>query len=146
MSGSTIDGERLPALGAKIHWSHFPVLSRPVFQPKTCLRECGRAMARRRRPFVDYSSYTGCIFTGMHECNVQFPTLMSVLMRTRTVRDSSRRTVSLTVSEAYPCKMGDGEAPVAAEFRVKYLGSMLSKNFDDSVTIMARIRLARIAS
>ena len=29
--------------------------------------------------------------------------------------------------------MGDGEAPVAEEF--KYLGSMLSKNFDDSVTI-----------
>ncbi len=43
-----------------------------------------------------------------------------------------------------PIKMGDGEAPVAAEF--KYLGSMLSKNFDDSVTIMARIRLARIHS
>ncbi len=45
-----------------------------------------------------------------------------------------------------PIKMGDGEAPVAAEF--KYLGSiinLLSKNFDDSVTIMARIRLARIA-
>ena len=42
-------------------------------------------------------------------------------------------------------KMGDGEAPVVGEF--KYLGSMLSKNFDDSVTIMARIRvrLARIA-
>jgi len=41
--------------------------------------------------------------------------------------------------------MGDGEAPVVEEF--KYLGSMLSKNFDDSVTIMARItgRLARIA-
>ncbi len=39
--------------------------------------------------------------------------------------------------------MGDGEAPVAEEF--KYLGSMLSKNFDDSVTIKARIRLARIA-
>ena len=34
-------------------------------------------------------------------------------------------------------KMGDGEAPVVEEF--KYLGSMLSKNFDDSVTIMARI-------
>ena len=44
-----------------------------------------------------------------------------------------------------PIKMGDGEAPVVEEFR--YLGSMLSKNFDDSVTrtIMARIRLARIA-
>ena len=42
-----------------------------------------------------------------------------------------------------PIKMGDGEAPVVQEF--KYLGSMLSKNFDDSVTIMARIRLARIA-
>ncbi len=39
-----------------------------------------------------------------------------------------------------PIKMGDREAPVAPEF--KYLGSMLSKNFDDSVTIMARIRLA----
>ncbi len=41
--------------------------------------------------------------------------------------------------------MGDGEAPVAPE--CKHLGSMLSKNlnFDDSVTIMARIRLARIA-
>ncbi len=36
-----------------------------------------------------------------------------------------------------PIKMGDGEAPVVEEF--KYLGSMLSKNFDDSVTIMARI-------
>jgi hypothetical protein len=35
-----------------------------------------------------------------------------------------------------PIKMGDGEAPVAEEF--KYLGAMLSKNFDDSVTIMAR--------
>jgi hypothetical protein len=34
--------------------------------------------------------------------------------------------------------MGDGEAPVVEEF--KYLGSMLSKNFDDSVTITARIR------
>ena len=45
-----------------------------------------------------------------------------------------------------PIKMGDGEAPVVpGEF--KYLGSMLrvSKNFDDSVTIMARIRLVRIA-
>ena len=42
-----------------------------------------------------------------------------------------------------PIKMGDGEAPVVPEF--KHLGSMLSKNFDDSVTIMARIRLARIA-
>ena len=42
-----------------------------------------------------------------------------------------------------PIKMGDGEAPVVEEF--KYLGSMLIKNFDDSVTIMARIRLARIA-
>ena len=43
-----------------------------------------------------------------------------------------------------PIKMGDGEAPVAEEF--KHLGSMLSKNFDDSVTIiMATIRLARIA-
>ena len=44
-----------------------------------------------------------------------------------------------------PIKMGDGEASVVQE--VKYLGSssMLSKNFDDSVTIMARIRLARIA-
>ncbi len=39
--------------------------------------------------------------------------------------------------------MGDGEAPVVKEF--KYLGSMLSKKFDDSVTIMAGIRLARIA-
>ena len=27
-------------------------------------------------------------------------------------------------------KMGDGEAPVVEEF--KYLGSMLSKNFDDT--------------
>ena len=44
-----------------------------------------------------------------------------------------------------PIKMGDGEAPVVQELR--YLGSMLgdSENFDDSVTIMARIRLARIA-
>ncbi len=41
-------------------------------------------------------------------------------------------------------KMGDGEAPVIQEF--KYRGSMLSRNFDASVTIiMARIRLARIA-
>ena len=32
-------------------------------------------------------------------------------------------------------RCGDGEAPVVQEF--KYLGSMLSKNFDDSVTIMA---------
>ncbi len=42
-----------------------------------------------------------------------------------------------------PIKMGDGEAPVVQEF--KYLGSMLSKNFDGSVTIMGRVRLARIA-
>jgi hypothetical protein len=43
-----------------------------------------------------------------------------------------------------PIKMGDGEAPAVQEF--KCLGSsLLSKNFDDSVTIMARIRLARIA-
>jgi hypothetical protein len=42
-----------------------------------------------------------------------------------------------------PIKMGDREEPVAPEFKY-YLrvGSMLSKNFDDSVTIMARIRLA----
>jgi hypothetical protein len=41
--------------------------------------------------------------------------------------------------------VGDGEAPEVPEFR--YLGSMLSRNFHDSVTIMpvARIRLARIA-
>jgi hypothetical protein len=39
--------------------------------------------------------------------------------------------------------VGDGEAPVVPEF--KHLGSVLSENFDDSVTIMARIRLARIA-
>ena len=49
-------------------------------------------------------------------------------------------------SEAIPpIKMGDGEAPVVPEF--KHLGSMLrlSMNFDNSVTIMARlgIRLAR---
>ena len=44
-----------------------------------------------------------------------------------------------------PIKMGDGEAPVAEELKYRDLGSMLSKNFDDSVTIMARIRLARIA-
>jgi hypothetical protein len=48
-----------------------------------------------------------------------------------------------------PIKMGDGEAPVVPSQEFKYLGSMLSKNFDvctdDSVTIMARIRLARIA-
>jgi hypothetical protein len=37
-----------------------------------------------------------------------------------------------------PIKMGDGEAPVAQELNLKYLGSMLSKNFDDSVTIMPR--------
>ena len=47
----------------------------------------------------------------------------------------------------FPKKKGDGElpgeAPVVEE--LKYLGSMLSKNFDDRVTIMARIRLARIA-
>jgi hypothetical protein len=34
-----------------------------------------------------------------------------------------------------PIKMGDGEAPVAEEFKYRDLGSMLSKNFDDSVTI-----------
>ncbi len=49
-----------------------------------------------------------------------------------------------------PIKMGDGEAAGASSHVIvveefKYLGSMLSKNFDDSVTIMARIRLARIA-
>jgi hypothetical protein len=40
---------------------------------------------------------------------------------------------------------GDGEAPEASEFR--YLGSMLSRDLGDSVTIMpvARVRLARIA-
>jgi len=44
-----------------------------------------------------------------------------------------------------PIEMGGGEAPVVPEF--KHLGSVLSENFqvDDSVTIMARIRLARIA-
>ena len=42
-----------------------------------------------------------------------------------------------------PIKMGHGEAPVVPE--LKHLGSVLSKNFDDSVAIMARIRLARIA-
>ena len=42
-----------------------------------------------------------------------------------------------------PIKMGDGAAPVVPEF--KHLGSMLSKSFDDSVTIMARTRIARIA-
>ncbi len=31
-----------------------------------------------------------------------------------------------------PIKMGDGEAPVVEE--LKYLGAVLSKNFDDSVT------------
>jgi hypothetical protein len=44
-----------------------------------------------------------------------------------------------------PIKMGDGEAPVVEELKYLRVGSMLSKNFDDSVTIMARIRLARIA-
>ncbi len=44
-----------------------------------------------------------------------------------------------------PIKMGDGEAPVVPEFKHLRVGSMLSKNFDDSVTIMARIRLVRIA-
>ena len=41
-----------------------------------------------------------------------------------------------------PIKMGDGEAPLAVVQEFKYLGSMLSENFDDSasVTIMARIR------
>jgi hypothetical protein len=59
--------------------------------------------------------------------------------------DLSRRTRSLrggahceSASLFPPIKMGDREAPVAPEF--KYLGSMLSKKFDDSVTIMARIR------
>jgi hypothetical protein len=42
-----------------------------------------------------------------------------------------------------PIEMGDGAAPVVPEF--KHLGSVLSKSFDDSVTIMARIRSARIA-
>ena len=42
-----------------------------------------------------------------------------------------------------PIEMGGGEAPVVPEF--KHLGSVLSENFDDSVTIMARIRLARVA-
>jgi hypothetical protein len=48
-----------------------------------------------------------------------------------------------------PIKMGDGEAPVVQQ--LKYLGSMLSKNFDDTgshgvtIIMMARIRLARIA-
>ena len=40
-----------------------------------------------------------------------------------------------------PIGMGGGEAPVVPEF--KHLGSVLSENFDGSVTIMARIRLAR---
>jgi hypothetical protein len=42
-----------------------------------------------------------------------------------------------------PIEMGDREVPKGQD--VRHLGSMLSKNFDDSVTIMARIRLARIA-
>jgi hypothetical protein len=42
-----------------------------------------------------------------------------------------------------PMKMGDREAPVVLDF--KHLGSVFSKNFEDIVTIMARIRLARIA-
>ncbi len=47
-----------------------------------------------------------------------------------------------------PIKMGGGEA-LASSSGVQVpleSGSMLSKNFDDSMTIMARIRLARIAS
>jgi hypothetical protein len=36
-----------------------------------------------------------------------------------------------------PIEMGGGEAPVVPEF--KHLGSVLSENFDGSVTIMARI-------
>jgi hypothetical protein len=52
--------------------------------------------------------------------------------------------------EAIPhIKMGDGEAPVAEEFKYRDLGSILSRNFDDSASvttgITARIRLARIA-
>ena len=49
--------------------------------------------------------------------------------------------------EAIPTiKMGGGEAPVVpARREFKHLGSVLSKNFDGSVTIMARIRSARIA-
>ena len=58
------------------------------------------------------------------------------------------RDISNSYASVAGFKMGDGEAPVVEE--LKYLGSMLSKNFDDSVTIiiimiMARIRLARIA-
>ncbi len=40
---------------------------------------------------------------------------------------------------------GDGEAPVVQELSYLRVGSILNKNFDDSDTIMARIRLARIA-
>jgi hypothetical protein len=35
-----------------------------------------------------------------------------------------------------PIKLGDGEAPVVEEFKYLRVGSMLSKNFDDSVTII----------
>ena len=38
-----------------------------------------------------------------------------------------------------PIKMGDGEAPVAPEF--KHLGSVRSKNFDGSATIMGCARV-----
>ena len=54
-----------------------------------------------------------------------------------------REFLPVQVEAIPPIKMGDGEAPVVQEF--KYLGSMLSNNSDDSVTIMARIRLAWIA-
>jgi hypothetical protein len=33
--------------------------------------------------------------------------------------------------------MGDGVVPMAAELRLRYPGSVLRKNFDDSVAIMA---------
>ena len=42
-----------------------------------------------------------------------------------------------------PIEMGDGAAPAAPEF--KHLGSLLSQSFEDSVTIMDIIILARIA-
>ncbi len=43
--------------------------------------------------------------------------------------------------------MGGGEAPLAVAQELRYLGSMLSKNLDDSVTMIRplRIRLARTA-